>query len=715
MTSKRNRKRLIMTAAAAAASALAFYFTWKAFRSYDPDPDEEAPCGEDGDENMMKSNEEKLTKVKGIAEEDSGFRLEEFEEFIAEKYGAVLVEGVKKSLDCQEYHEPNSGVRVEEFEEIAAVKYGAVLVEGIKNSLDCEDSHKPTREGFERNDQEESNLKVGLVMKEGAKNNCLSSFSDGFESWSISNETDEEGLHSVTGQFGKQQFQFYCGRIQGMNSEVFVTEFCNSRDASFDELSMQDLSEGDVIFPFDLQKESDRQTSPDFEFDSRNSTIKNMDMDPKGLGTKLYNMSDGGGLSGQSSEDGYHHEFDVGDFEKPSLLEIKLQEEFDISTSNGVEGLAPSKGLELEILNPVDESLKTSSAIGIENPDHGISAESFKSVEEQVSLSNIHIPSLGGSLTETSNIDHIDCNEADEHLSGGGICSLNDAITGHTNCLLENLQGQNSPADGFDNMYNSNTETSSLSGWAYHLHQQPSEPGHQESKEASLKLDADPSIMNQNIENPSLQTPVDEVYRAGDKDMNKCTSYVLEDGKRLVVQVTQQPEVGSMDNINNGLENSKSDSFGTHSSSSGGMERHTLPTYDSQDTVNFSNFATNEHGDPHKGADLGEQLNRQTALLQTFDKANKNTMDGNLKFEKHLSQLLSLPHISSDEFSEHLLEGVRKTSNIETSINGYLTKQAEGLDAYDAYLADPSLSPSMKSQVSRAKAIAQKLYTAREG
>ncbi|GLJ36029.1 hypothetical protein SUGI_0722780 [Cryptomeria japonica] len=180
----------------------------------------------------MKSNEEKLAKVKGTAEEDSGFRLEEFEAFIAEKYGAVLVEGVKKSLDYQEYHEPNNGMGL---------------------SL------------------------ASLVMRQMKK------------------------------------------------------------------------------VPF----------------------------------------------------------FDKSVWKATASVLLRV----------------------------------------------------FQAVEEQVFLSNIHIPSSGGSLTETSNVEHVACNEVDEHLSGGGISSLNDTITPHTNYLLEDLQGQNSPAGGFDKMSNANTESSSLSGF----------------------------------------------------------------------------------------------------------------------------------------------------------------------------------------------------------------------------------------------------------
>eukprot|EP01018_Ginkgo_biloba_P022408 Gb_25253 [translate_table: standard] len=81
------------------------------------------------------------------------------------------------------------------------------------------------------------------------------------------------------------------------------------------------------------------------------------------------------------------------------------------------------------------------------------------------------------------------------------------------------------------------------------------------------------------------------------------------------------------------------------------------------------------------------------------------------------TRLSSLGNVGFDTLSNNILENVLKYSSSEQSdcqIDKKLKHPTDGhrLNAYDEYLADPSLSPSMKSQVSRVRAIVQKLYEA---
>jgi hypothetical protein len=84
-------------AAAAAVSAVALYFAWKAFRAA-ADPDDK---NEDGEkelqdlEKLMKANEEKGAEIAGVnsyLEEQDGFTVEEFEQFVAQEYGKPQAE-----------------------------------------------------------------------------------------------------------------------------------------------------------------------------------------------------------------------------------------------------------------------------------------------------------------------------------------------------------------------------------------------------------------------------------------------------------------------------------------------------------------------------------------------------------------------------------------------------------------------------------------------
>lgn len=206
--------------------------------------------------------------------------------------------------------------------------------------------------------------------------------------------------------------------------------------------------------------------------------------------------------------------------------------------------------------------------------------------------------------------------------------------------------------------------------------------------QSSLDEEADVSeiISKYLLRNMSSDGSQIETSKPSDKLLNDLS----EDSKKPDMQVSQQSK---FDNNHNGPEDSVLDSYETRPKSSSGMDCNTLSSQAYEEALNTSDIATIEHSALQTGEDLGKQLNGETYLVQ---ETNKSTRAGN------------------DKASELLLEGPR-ASNLESSMHGGSNKHSEGLHAYDAYLADPSLSPSMRSQVARAKAIAQKLYAAKEG
>jgi len=535
-----------------------------------------------------------------------------------------------------------------------------------------------------------------------------------------------------------------------------VTKASSSVDNICDELSSQVLEEGitsPIAVDFDRRLLDDSlksvsietgdyaggQIAADFEKSLDGRTVLQRELDNignnemedlKSVGPvteasySAYNGSDE--LSSRQLEDGMPSLAATAsaplDCENDTDLGKHLDRENDTDLGKDTDGqIAPEIGFD-NIINSYNE------CSGIDSSGHPGHQDPGELGKDKTHLDYEHDPVLGkdtdGEITPKLDFDNIinsnsDCSDRDSSDSPGHQYpaeSGNDRT--HLDCenvpdLGKDTHGEITPALGLDNIINSDSKCSDIDSSEHPGDQDRAESGKDRTEQLQLKLNFDSSTNNNNTEDLSLEDLDTQSYNSGNRVFDQLLTNLSEDVQKSNAEISLHPEVDSLNINNHAVEESRSNSPGTQSSSCGDMGCDSLSGHVFEDTLKSSTVSINGQFDPPISTDLGKQCNEQTALLETLDNERNGNATESLNLEELMSQLPSFRHMGSDEFSEHLL-GVMRSSSVANDTTGDSEKNFGRLNAYDKYLADPSLSPSMKSQVSRARAIAEKLYESSE-
>lgn len=275
--------------------------------------------------------------------------------------------------------------------------------------------------------------------------------------------------------------------------------------------------------------------------------------------------------------------------------------------------------------------------------------------------------------------------------------------------LVKDIYGEITPEIGLDNAIDNDSESSGIDSSEHLGNQDRAESGEDRTEQLHRKLDLDSSINNNNIEDLSLENLDTESYNSCNKESDQLLTNISENVQKSDAEISLHSEVDSLNINNHAVEESGSNSLETQSSSCDYMSCDSLSGNVIEDTLMSSSIVNDGQFDLPISTDSGKRYNGQTAMLKTLDNERKGSATESLNLEELKSHLPSFQHMGSDVFPEHLL-GVLTSSSVTNDTAGDSEKNFGRLNAYDKYLADPSLSPSMKSQVSRARAIAEKLY-----
>lgn len=375
--------------------------------------------------------------------------------------------------------------------------------------------------------------------------------------------------------------------------------------------------------------------------------------------------------------------------------------------------IAPEIGFD-SIINNYNE------CSGIDSSRYSAHEDTAELGKDRTHLDYEHDPDLGkdtdGEITPELGFDNIingnsECSDINSSDSPGHQYPTEEGKDGtHLDCenvpdLGKDTHGEIVPALGLDSIINSNSQFSEIDSSEQPGNQDRAESGEDGTEQLLRKLNFDGSTSNH--KDLSLENLDTESCNSGNKVFDYLLTSLSEDVQNSNAEIGLHPEVDSL-NIN---KHAVEESPGTLSSSPGGMGCDSLSGNAFEETLKSPNVAINGQFNRPISTDLEKQCNGQTALLETSDNERNSSVTESLNLEELKSQLRSFQHMGSDEFPEHLLGVMRSVANDTT---GDSEKNIGRLNAYDKYLADPSLSPSMKSQVSRARAIAEKLYVSSE-
>lgn len=518
-----------------------------------------------------------------------------------------------------------------------------------------------------------------------------------------------------------------------------VTEASSSVDNICDELSGHVLEQGitsptaidsegylldDSLKPASI-KTADSEKSLDWRtvLQPELGNVANDEMEdfkPVGSVTEACYSVDNGcdGLSSHQLEDGMPTLTAIAsarlDCENDTDLGKHLDCENDTDLGEDTDGqIAPEIGFD-NIINSYNE------CSGIDNNGHPGHEDPVELGKDGTHFDYEHDPDLGkdtdGEITPKLGFDNIinsksECSDMDSSDSPGHQYPTELGKDGrHLDCqnvpdLGKDTHGEITPALGLDNIINSNSECSDIDSSEQLGNQDDAESGKDGTEQLHRKLNFDRSTNNHT--DSSLESLDTESCNSANKVFDHLLTNLSEDVQNSNAEISLHPKVDSLNIYKHAVEESP----GTLTSSRGDMGCDSLSGNALEDTLKSPSVAINGQFDPPISTDLEKQCNGQTTLLETSDNERNNSATEGLNLEELESQLPSFQHMGSDEFPEHLLGVMRSVANDTT---GDPEMNIGRLNAYDKYLADPSLSPSMKSQVSRARAIAEKLYVSSE-